>query len=79
MVGEDAVQEIPRPSMGGEDFAFYSHELPAAFIRLGSTSSKTGGFPLHNSNFDVDEKVLALGTQIMTQIALQFFDQSSHD
>ena len=79
VIGEGSVQEILLPSMGGEDFAFYSHELPAAFIRLGSMGRQTGSYPLHNSNFDVDENVLALGANVMTHIALQFFDRVDQD
>lgn len=76
VIGEDLVHGIPSPSMGSEDFAFYSQRLPAAFIRLGSKGEETGYYPLHNSKFDVDERVLTLGANVMTHIALNFFDQT---
>ena len=74
VVGETAVTILDRPSMGGEDFAFYSRQIPAAFIRLGCKGATTGHFPLHNNRFDVDEGVLPVGAKVITQIALKFFE-----
>ncbi len=73
LLGAEHVEHIPEPSMGGEDFAFYSQRLPAAFIRLGTRGDGIGHFPLHNSHFDIDERSLAVGVNVMTRIALDFF------
>ena len=73
VLGVDCVQSIAKPSMGGEDFAFYSHQLPAAFIRLGCKGESSGHYPLHNCRFDVDEGVLNVGARVMTHVALNFF------
>ena len=77
VLGHDCVQDIAKPSMGGEDFAFYSRQLPAAFIRLGCKGENTGHHPLHNCQFDVDEDVLSVGAKVMTHVALNFFEQTS--
>lgn len=55
------VEEIPRPSMGSEDFAFYLEQVPGAMIRLGSTSDRVGGSGLHTPTFDIDEESLRIG------------------
>lgn len=75
VLGSKNVEPIPDPSMGGEDFAFYSQQVPAAFVRLGSRGPSTGGLPLHNSGFDVDEGVLAVGVNLFTHVALSFLSQ----
>jgi amidohydrolase len=75
LLGPDNVQDIQRPSMGGEDFAFYSRSVPAAFIRLGCAGAATGNLPLHNSGFDIDENVLTLGAKVMAKMALDYFEQ----
>ena len=74
LLGHEKVAEIQQASMGGEDFAFYSNNLPAAFVRLGSAGPNTGSLPLHNSGFDIDETVLPLGAKIMSAIALEYFE-----
>ncbi len=73
LLGSNHVQDIPLPSMGGEDFAFYSQRLPAAFVRLGCRGDTVGHFPLHSCQFDIDERVLSVGAQVMTHLALDFF------
>ena len=75
ILGVENVNEIPVPSMGGEDFAFYSHLRPASFIRLGCRGENIGDLPLHNSGFDIDEGVLTVGVDLMTNAALKFLQQ----
>src|SRR5690606_34249242 len=61
VLGAENVDEIPRPSMGGEDFAYYLSEVPGAMFRLGCCSGQTACAPLHSSLFDIDERALAIG------------------
>lgn len=69
-LGPDKVREIPRPSMGGEDFAGYLDHVPGAMLRLGVRSEKVGGEPLHSPLFDVDERALAIGAKILARAAV---------
>ena len=59
--------------MTAEDFAYYSHEVPSVFYRLG-TGNKAKGitFPLHSSKFDVDEEVLRFAPGLLAHEALTF-------
>jgi len=51
---------LPRDqSMGAEDFAFYSQQVPSLFLRVGTSNGPETSHPLHSSLFDVDESVLA--------------------
>ncbi len=75
LLGQENVIEMYQGSMGGEDFAFYSKAVPAAFLRMGCAGANTGHLPLHNSGFDIDERVLPLGVKALTTIALDYFSQ----
>ncbi len=66
--GEEAVYEIPRPSMGAEDFAHYLKEVPGALVRVGSGSSEATRYPLHDARFDLDESALAPAARLMTRV-----------
>jgi amidohydrolase len=67
VVGSEGIDEIPRASMGSEDFAFYLDHVPGAMLRLGTRSEATGGAPLHTSEFDVDERVLPIGAKVLAR------------
>ncbi|MEO9022918.1 MAG: M20 family metallopeptidase [Ginsengibacter sp.] len=69
-VGEDKVEETEM-RMGAEDFAFYSHRIPACFFRLGVENIKnniTSG--VHTPTFNIDEKAIENGMGIMAWMAV---------
>lgn len=74
IAGADAVQEIGRPSMGSEDFAFYLDHAPGAMFRLGCTSQRAGGAALHTPDFDVDEEALRTGAKVLADAAILWCD-----
>jgi amidohydrolase len=58
--------------MGAEDFAFYSHQVPSCFFRLGTGSEKAGTRGgLHTPAFDIDEDAMSIGSALMAAIAAQ--------
>jgi amidohydrolase len=61
------VREIPRPSMGSEDFAVYLEHVPGAMFRLGVARDLSAITPLHTPSFDVDEGALPLGVKILAR------------
>ncbi|MCS6789957.1 MAG: M20 family metallopeptidase [Bacteroidia bacterium] len=71
LLGEASTLEMPL-WLGSEDFAFYSHVVPACFMRLG-----TGGehphtrLPVHTPAFDIDERGLEIGARLFAHIALR--------
>jgi len=67
VVGKEHVLQIPRPSMGSEDFACYLENIPGVMFRLGSASDLTAQTGLHTPRFDIDERALAIGTRIMAR------------
>lgn len=50
-----------------EDFAYYSHQMPACFYRLGtaSPSDDSKSYSVHNAKFDIDEQALEIGMGLM--------------
>lgn len=70
-LGEDKVVELPI-RMTGEDFAFYTHHLPACFYRLGIRNEARGiTSSVHTDTFDVDEACLETGSGLMAWLAVQ--------
>ncbi|BDS11636.1 M20 metallopeptidase family protein [Aureispira anguillae] len=60
------------PSMAGEDFGYYSQQIPACFIFLGCRNEEKGiTAMLHNPYFDIDENCLEIGLQLWYTIAMQ--------
>ena len=63
--GEENVEETEM-RMGAEDFAFYSHQIPACFFRLGVANSEKGIISgVHTSTFNIDESAIETGIGIM--------------
>lgn len=71
VLGSDAIAPTPQ-SLGGEDFAWYLEHVPGALARLGTYSPDSGVPPLdlHRGTFDIDERAIGIGVQLMTATAL---------
>jgi amidohydrolase len=68
--GQENVEETEM-RMGAEDFAFYSHLVPACFFRLGTGNKEkniTSG--VHTPTFNIDEAAIENGIGIMAWLAL---------
>jgi len=57
ILGEDVIEEIKKPSMGGEDVAYFLQKAKGTFFMLSNPKIYPDGkiYPHHNSRFDVDE------------------------
>lgn len=73
LLGAENVVLIPRPSMGGEDFAYFAQRVPGCFFRLGSRNEEKGiVFPGHHPKYDFDEGALPIGVGMLVQTVLHF-------
>lgn len=73
VAGKEGLHEIEMPNLGGEDFAFYTEKVPAAFAWVGCRPEEIpmGKFPmLHNNKFIPDERALPLGVKYLCRVAL---------
>ncbi|MGC6470654.1 MAG: M20 metallopeptidase family protein [Flavobacteriales bacterium] len=68
-MGKQNVIEIPK-RMTAEDFAYYSHHVPACFYRIGVGSRGEDRRYLHNAKFDVNENALIHSMGVMSWLAI---------
>jgi len=69
-LGKENVVDIDL-TLGSEDFAYYSHVVPASFYRLGTRNEAKGITSyVHTPTFDIDEDALKIGPGLMAWMAL---------
>ncbi len=66
-VGPDVLADT-RQSGGGEDFSWYLEDVPGAMARLGVWGGDGPQLDLHQPNFDLDERALAVGVRVLVNI-----------
>ncbi|HLR36600.1 MAG TPA: M20/M25/M40 family metallo-hydrolase, partial [Chitinophagaceae bacterium] len=74
-LNSENVMTIPK-RMGGEDFAFYTREIPACFYRVGVGNSMKGiSSHLHTPTFNVDEAAIEKSVGLMTYIGMELLKE----
>lgn len=70
-VGANRVAHVPTPSLGGEDFSYYGHHVPACFFILGVKPKDRETYPsLHQPEYDFNDDALETGVEVMCRLAL---------
>lgn len=64
-LGRRALRKDEKPSMGSEDFSFYSQVIPSCYINVGCGKTE---FFHHSSRFTIDERCLDYGVLALTNI-----------
>jgi hippurate hydrolase len=60
VAGEAKVVEMPKPTMGGEDFSYMLEKRPGSYLMLGG--GRTGSDPtLHDPRYDFNDAILPVG------------------
>jgi hippurate hydrolase len=55
--------------MGAEDFAFYTHQVPGCFFRLGAGNAAKGiSSGVHTPTFNIDERAIEIGMGMMAYL-----------
>ena len=67
LVGEESLVLVDKPSMGGEDFAWYLRHCPGCMLRLGVGTPLKPVRHLHSSSFDVNEAALPIGANALAR------------
>lgn len=71
LFGAENVVDKPAPSMGGEDFSFFSDCAPGAFFHVGCVHPDwMPAPPLHSKDFRIDEECLMIGTLMHVALVL---------
>lgn len=69
-MGDENVVELDL-WMAAEDFAFYTHEVPGCFYRLGTRNESKGIVSgVHTPTFNIDENALKTGMGLMAYLAI---------
>ena len=71
MLGPANVIEMPAPSMGSEDYAWFAERAPSAHLRIGS---KIDGLDtaIHRTDYQLNEAMIPLAIKLMTRAVLEF-------
>jgi amidohydrolase len=65
------ITHVPSPSLGGEDFSYYGHHVPACFFILGVRPPGRTSYPsLHQPEYDFNDDALEAGIEMMCRLAL---------
>jgi amidohydrolase len=60
------------PTMGGEDFAFFSNQIPGFFYWLGTTKPGTESGGLHTPTYRGDDEAVRVGMQVMSNLIVDY-------
>ncbi len=78
VLGMDKVRTTYPPSMGGEDFAFFSQRVPSAMFRVGLQPAGAIDYPgLHNPRFNFNDDAIPAAVAMFCGIAEQYL--TTHD
>ncbi len=70
-VGEENV-ETTELRMGAEDFAYYSHQIPGCFFRIGAGNKAKGiSSGVHTPTFNIDESAIEIGMGMMAWLGAE--------
>jgi amidohydrolase len=72
-VGPDRYFPVPRPSMGGEDFAYYLEKVPGCFFLVGVEPPAANGYPpLHSDRYDFTDAAMQVGVRMFVELVRNF-------
>jgi len=71
MLGDKNVIEMPAPSMGSEDYAWFAERVKSAHLRIGS---KIDGHDtaIHRTDYQLNEAMIPIATRLMSRAVLEF-------
>ena len=71
--GPDRYFPVPRPSMGGEDFAYYLEKVPGCFFLVGVEPPDRDSYPpLHSDRYDFTDAAIAVGMRMFVELVMNF-------
>jgi amidohydrolase len=77
VLGKDKTLPFP-PQMVAEDFSFYAQKIPGFYFFLGvKTPGPAAAAPLHNPNFNPDERSIPVGIKLMCHLALDALEKQN--
>lgn len=74
IVGDENVYELPAPTMGGEDFAFFAERVPASFAFVGMADDINNPILHHNAKFAWEDKHMKNLSLSLAQVAIDYLN-----
>ncbi|HEX4794471.1 MAG TPA: M20 family metallopeptidase [Humisphaera sp.] len=75
-LGADRFLPVAKPSMGGEDFAYYLEKIPGCFFLVGVEPPDKNSYPpLHSDRYDFTDAALAVGMRMFAELVKGFMPQ----
>lgn len=71
LLGNEFVLELKDPSMGADDFGYFSAAVPSLYFRLGIKKDNEQSYDLHHPKFHFDDTVLATGVNLFVNFAIK--------
>ena len=72
-LGAERFIPVARPSMGGEDFAYYLEKVPGCFFLVGVEPADRNGYPsLHSDHYDFTDAALGVGMKMFVELVRNF-------
>jgi len=71
-LGEKSFYVLDTPSLGADDFGYFSEKVPSVYFRLGIKEEGNPCYDLHHPKFNFNEQVIPIGGKVLTQFALDF-------
>ena len=71
----DTMRHMQKPSMGADDFAFFTEALPGAYFTLGCSKKGADRYPLHSDKFAADENAIIGGIEAEVRAALKLLTE----
>ncbi|HXE54581.1 MAG TPA: M20 family metallopeptidase [Tepidisphaeraceae bacterium] len=72
-LGPDRFYMVPRPSMGGEDFAYYLEKVPGCFFLVGVEPPERDTYPpLHSDRYDFTDATLGVGMRMFAELVMSW-------
>ena len=76
ILGEENIDMLDNPTMGGEDFSYFLEKVPGAFFVVGTNNEAKGiNVALHNPRFNIDEDILSKASAVMAESALNYLSK----
>ena len=75
-LGTDQVRVLDL-RMTADDFAFYSHQVPGCYFRLGTAGDEKFGHSVHTNQFDINAEALQTGSGLMAFLVAALNNQAA--
>lgn len=70
LIGGSNIYDLGKPSLGADDFGYFSEKIPSTYFRLGIVEEDKPIYDLHHPKFYFNEEVIPLGSKILLQYTM---------